>query len=106
MKQEKEKSHPFEGAFVLVRCRLAGLHYGILHQYGEFVWLKNSRRIWSWKGCLSCSELSQSGPTEAVVGCHVPDMTIPIDDVGEVHMMDTKAISCLDKFDDSEVSED
>lgn len=35
---------------VIVRCRDAGVHYGKLVAYeGRSVWLKDARRLWSWK---------------------------------------------------------
>ena len=35
---------------VIVRCRDAGVHYGQLEAFeGRTVWLRNARRLWSWK---------------------------------------------------------
>ena len=35
---------------VIVRCHDAGVHYGKLVAYeGRSVWLKDARRLWSWK---------------------------------------------------------
>lgn len=94
--------HPFLGASVLVRAKNAGVHYGTLEGYGEFVYLTQSRRVWSWEGALSCSEVSQVGPTKAKLGQRVPHLTIPTLDVGEVLLMDPVAVDKLDGIKDGQ----
>lgn len=52
--------------YVLVRCRDAGVHAGVLvSREGREVTLKNSRRIWYWKGAASLSELAMKGAKHA-----------------------------------------
>lgn len=48
---KSEKTHPFIGKYVLCRCYSSGVHTGILSEIdGDKVILKESRRLWSWKG--------------------------------------------------------
>lgn len=52
-----------EGDFVIVRAEAAGVHAGTFRaRYGREVALTNSRRIWSWEGAISLSELAVYGP--------------------------------------------
>lgn len=52
-----------KGKYCIVRTRSAGVHAGtVVSRRGLEVTLKDSRRIWYWKGALSCSELSLRGP--------------------------------------------
>lgn len=47
---------------VLVRAGGAGVHYGnLIKQKGPEVHLRNARRIWSWNGALSLSEIAAKG---------------------------------------------
>ena len=51
-----------QGKYVVVRTYSAGVHAGeLVSQKGKEVTLKNSRRIWYWKGAASLSELAMSG---------------------------------------------
>jgi hypothetical protein len=51
-----------KGTLVLVRAQSAGVHFGTLEAYsGQEVHLKNARRLWSWAGALSLSEVSAKG---------------------------------------------
>lgn len=55
-------AHPMRGKFCLVRCRDAGVHAGIvMNVSGRAVALAEARRIWSWIGAFTCSELANSG---------------------------------------------
>ena len=50
------------GDRVLVRAGGAGVHFGTLvARSGQETHLKNSRRLWSWKGALSLSEVVATG---------------------------------------------
>lgn len=50
------------GKKVLIRANAAGVHYGTLvERNGQEVHLKDSRRIWSWSGALSLSEIAMNG---------------------------------------------
>ncbi|MBU6431611.1 hypothetical protein KGQ29_04565 [Patescibacteria group bacterium] len=52
----------FIGKKVLVRAGSAGVHYGTLvERDGQELLLSNAKRIWSWKGALSLSEIASSG---------------------------------------------
>lgn len=47
---------------VLVRTYSAGVHFGTLvARDGKEVHLKDARRLWSWQGALSLSEVSSKG---------------------------------------------
>ena len=53
-----------DGRYVIVRARDAGVHYGKLIAYeGRTVWLKDSRRLWSWtaKAGIALSGVAQFG---------------------------------------------
>lgn len=51
-----------KGSRVLVRTNSAGIHYGILEsREGQEIHLSNARRIWSWSGALSISEIALNG---------------------------------------------
>ena len=54
---------PALGTYVIVRCRDAGVHAGefVSHPAERTVVLKNSRRLWYWKGAASLSELAVYG---------------------------------------------
>ena len=59
---------------VIVRTYTAGVHFGYLvSQNGQEVTLEKSRRIFRWKGALSCSELASKGLNveESQVACPV-----------------------------------
>lgn len=50
------------GDKVLVRTYSAGVHFGeLVSRSGKEVHLKNARRLWSWQGALSLSEVSTKG---------------------------------------------
>lgn len=51
-----------KGTMVLVRTSGAGVHYGTFEEMeGQNVRLTSARRIWSWKGALSLSEIATKG---------------------------------------------
>ena len=51
-----------KGSRVLVRTNNAGVHYGTLEsREGQEIHLSNARRIWSWQGALSLSEIASKG---------------------------------------------
>jgi len=58
---------PRTGAYVIVRCRDAGVHAGefVAHPADRTVVLKNSRRLWYWSGAASLSELAVYGAKNA-----------------------------------------
>ena len=63
--------------FVLIRTYSAGVHYGTLRKRrGKEVELSNARRIWSWEGALSLTEIAVRGITGGRVSCMVPSITL------------------------------
>ena len=66
--QKQTKNYdPKPGAYVIIRCRDAGVHAGefVAHPADRTVVLKNSRRLWYWKGAASLSELAVYGAKDA-----------------------------------------
>ena len=58
---------------VIVRTQSAGVHFGyVIERRGAEIDLERSRRIWSWQGALSCSELASKGPDVARSKIAVP----------------------------------
>jgi hypothetical protein len=50
------------GKRVLIRAGAAGVHYGtLIEKEKQEVRLANARRIWSWNGALSLSEIASKG---------------------------------------------
>lgn len=50
------------GEFVLIRTRDAGVHCGVLAEYGDgCVLLRDARRIWRWRGANTLHELALRG---------------------------------------------
>lgn len=48
--------------YVIVRTNSAGVHAGeLVSRKGQEVTLKNTRRIWYWKGAASLSQMAVSG---------------------------------------------
>jgi len=61
------------GDYVIVRTYSAGVFAGTLvSRKGKEVALKNSRRIWYWKGAASLSQLAESG-TSCPNECKFPE---------------------------------
>lgn len=51
-----------EGTRVLIRTTTAGVHFGtLISRNGLEVHLGESRRLWSWSGALSLSEIAANG---------------------------------------------
>jgi hypothetical protein len=71
----EEKTATKELPYVIARCYRAGVHAGELVRFeGQEVELRNSRRIWYWKGAASLSELAAYGmkyPEECKFGCEL-----------------------------------
>lgn len=65
------------GSRVLVRTQGAGVHFGELVSHsGQEVHLKNARRLWSWVGALSLSEVASNGVT--ISGSKI---SVPVDEI-------------------------
>ena len=75
--------------YVIVRCQKAGVHAGYLVAEDDkgFVRLKDSRRLWYWKGAATLSEVAVYGAKD-VAACRfavkLPSLSIPLTDVGEI----------------------
>jgi hypothetical protein len=53
------------GNYVVVRTYSAGVHAGFLEsQNGKEVVLRNTRRLWHWKGAASLSQIAGAGISE------------------------------------------
>ena len=63
------------GNYVIVRTYSAGVFAGtLIKKDGQEVELKNARRIWSWAGAASLSQLAQEGtskPDDCKFPCNV-----------------------------------
>ena len=60
--QPQNGSHPMLGKHCVVRTYSAGVHIGTPTQInGTEVLLKNSRRLYSWKGAFTLSEVATDG---------------------------------------------
>lgn len=71
------------GDFVIIRTQSMGVHFGkLVERKGSRVTLTEARRIWSWSGALSCSELAISGPKSGRISVAVDE--IDLLGVGEV----------------------
>lgn len=50
------------GKYVVIRTYSAGVHIGVLQAFaGKEATLSDARRIWSWEGAFTLSEISQRG---------------------------------------------
>ena len=70
--------NPYIGKVCIIRTYSAGVHIGeVVSQNGEQVDLKNSRRLWSWKGAFTLSEVSQKGISkESRIAISIPFMRL------------------------------
>jgi hypothetical protein len=69
LKGEKMKKQKY----VIVRTYSAGVFAGFMHsRKGQEVVLKKARRLWSWAGAASLSQLAQSG-TSKPESCKFPE---------------------------------
>lgn len=84
-----QPAESFDGMkYVIVRTYSAGVFAGYLKsRTGQEVILKNARRLWSWAGAASLSQLAQSG-TSKPESCKFPE------EVSQVELL--QAIEILD----------
>lgn len=73
---EEKTESPFIGKYVIVRCRDAGVHAGVLvSASGRNCVLKDARRLWYWKpanGAAFLSGVASEGlDSESKIGCPV-----------------------------------
>ena len=77
---ESEAIQEMAESYVIVRTYSAGVHAGnLVSRNGKEVVLKNSRRLWYWKGAASLSQLAVDGvsmPGECKFPCEVPEITL------------------------------
>lgn len=63
--QEKTRIENLIGEYVVVRTVSAGVHVGIVQELDKDIcMLSSSRRIWSWEGAFTLSEISKNGLAE------------------------------------------
>jgi len=80
------------GSYVLVRTYSAGVHFGILKSKdGQEVVLENSRRLWSWKGACSLSQVAMDGVDLSGSKISVPVPYITLTEAIEIIPMSTDA---------------
>lgn len=70
---DADPREPRPGQYVVVRCRDAGVHAGILVESGAkdgvtFCRLRDSRRLWRWWSRFTLSELASEGVRADKVG--------------------------------------
>jgi hypothetical protein len=66
-----------QGKFVLIRTFSAGVHFGtLIERNGKEVRLKDARRLWSWSGALSLSEIAMKGIK--ITGSKI---SVPVDEI-------------------------
>lgn len=66
-----------KGQFVLIRTYSAGVHFGtLIERNGKEVHLKNARRLWSWQGALSLSEVAMKG-----IDVKNSKISVPVDEI-------------------------
>ena len=96
-KMAQSVPHPAVGKYCVIRTYSAGVHAGTVTAVsGGEVTLTDSRRIWSWSGALSCSEIAVTGITGGKVAVSVP--AIHLLGVIEIIPASSEAEKCLKKF--------
>lgn len=82
----------------IVRCQKAGVHIGYvdLSSIGNVVKIVNSRRLWRWWSKFTLSGLATEGPltskmSEQKYAAIVPELYIPLEDIGEFIPVSEKA---------------
>lgn len=73
------------GQFVVVRCRDAGVHCGVLErQEGREATLTDARRIWRWRGANTLNEVATAGISQDYSRVSVPVERIALSETCEV----------------------
>jgi hypothetical protein len=84
--------------YKMVRTYSAGVFYGIVEsRNGQEVVMRNARRVWSWAGAASLSQLATEGtskPNECKFPCAVD--RVELLQVIEIIDMTDKAVKSLD----------
>ena len=85
------------GKTCMIRTYSAGVHYGVVASKHETtVLLKDARRVWSWEGAFTLSELSQDGADSGRISRPVP--YIELTQAIEIIPMSDSAIKTLDEI--------
>ena len=89
--------HPAVGKYCVIRTYSAGVHVGkVEYVNGREVKLSDSRRIWSWTGALSCSEIAANGITGGKVAVALPEIYLA--EAIEIIPASQEAEACLRKI--------
>ena len=96
--KETATVHPAVGHYCLIRSYAAGVHVGMVASVtdslsGREVELRETRRIWSWSGALSCSEIALSGITGGKLSAELPSNFV--NQAIEIITMSKEAERCL-----------
>ena len=87
----------FYGKVCMFRTYSAGVHFGtLIEKEGQEAHVKNSRRVWSWNGSATLSQLAMEGSSD-IKNCKIAMIVsdIFLDQVIEVIPMTEKAIENL-----------
>jgi hypothetical protein len=88
------------GKICLIRTYSAGVHFGRLEECSSCVTvvrLSNARRIWSWNGANTLSEIANSGVScDSKISEEVESITIS--GVIEIIPMTDRAITCFEEI--------
>lgn len=96
---QKDRSHGAVGHKCVVRTYASGVHFGAVVSVAENggrsrCELKNSRRIWSWSGAFTLSEVAMNGIKDGKISTAVPRQFI--EDAIEFIPASTDAIKNLE----------
>ena len=77
----QDKAESMDGLeYVMIRTYSAGVHFGYLKYHeGKEVKLLNAKRVYSWSGACSLSQLSQEGskkPNDCKISIEVPSIIL------------------------------
>jgi hypothetical protein len=84
------------GKMVLIRSYASGVHYGILKEYDFYtrhVLLEKVRRIWSWSGAFTLSQVANDGPKEGKLSQELQHMIVS--QIEEIVECSEKAIAVM-----------
>lgn len=85
------------GEKVLVRTYSAGVHYGELVDHeGKEVVLKNTRRLWYWRGAFTLSEIALTGLNQDASKLSVALPKIYLSEVIEIIPVSDAAAKCIE----------
>lgn len=95
---EYKPQTPISGDYKIVRTYSAGVFFGIIEKRtGQEVVMRNARRLWSWAGAASLSQLSIDG-TSNPGGCKFPEAVDRVELLQAIEILDVtdKAKKSLD----------